>query len=777
MSSLPGIAPDVAMTEIGAPRRRFEDRRLLLGQGQYVGDLAGGMAEGLHVAFVRSPFAHARIVSIEADAARAAPGVVAVFTAADLSDLAGMSVGAPSGPAVAPRRVFPPTHAHFVGEPVAAVVAATPVQADDALELVEVQYEDLPAIGSVTAAIEPLAPLADTAQPAHSNVVFHYSQVAGDIEGAFAQADHIVSLRLVHGRVAGILIEPRGVLVEADSTTGHLTVYLSTQAPFRARTELARLLGIDRQLVRVIAPDVGGGFGVKGSLQAEEIAVTYLAQVLRRTVSWRSTRSEDLLTTPQGRDIRTDVEAAVRQDGTILGLRARSVANLGAYAAAPGPPMRLLNYPTGCYQIEHLHSDLDLVVTNTTPTGPYRGAGRPEAAFVAERVVDEVAAILGLDPVEVRKRNFVPPDAFPYHNAGGAVYDSGNYVVALDRALELADYSSLRQRQVERRAQGELIGIGLSTYTEVAGGGWEDGQVTVEADGRVVVHTGSSAHGQGHRTTFSQIVADVLGVDPESVTLISNDTNSPIEGFGTFGSRSTVLGGNALYSAGRTVRERLLRVAAALLEVAPDDLDLHDGRVSVRGAEQRGLPFASVAEAAMQGVGLEADEPRELRVSTRFTSPDGETYPFGACVAMVAISPETGRVTLERLVLVDDCGRVINPLLVDGQLAGGIAQGIGESLLEQVVVSSDGQLMSGSLLDYAVPRALDVPHLELDRTETLSPRNALGVKGVGEAGTVGSPAAIANAVVDALRPLGINNVTMPVTANQVWNLMQAASST
>jgi carbon-monoxide dehydrogenase large subunit len=378
--------------------------------------------------------------------------------------------------------------------------------------------------------------------------------------------------------------------------------------------------------------------------------------------------------------------------------------------------------------------------------------------------------------VEVRKRNFVPADAFPYRNAGGAVYDSGNYVGALDRALELANYPLLREQQAKRRASGELIGIGLSTYTEVAGGGWEDGQVAVEADGRVVAYTGSSAHGQGHRTTFSQIVADVLGVDPESVTLISSDTNSPIEGFGTFGSRSTVLGGNALFSAGRTVRERLLRVAAAQLEVAPDDLDLRDGRVSVRGAEQRSLPFAAVAAAAGAGVGLEPDEPRELLASTRFTSPDGETYPFGACVAAVAISPETGRITLERLVLVDDCGRVINPLLVDGQLAGGIAQGIGEAPLEQVVVSSEGQLLSGSLLDYAMPRALDVPHLELDRTETLSPRNALGVKGVGEAGTIGSPAAIANAIVDALRPLGITNVTMPVTSQQVWSLLQSAQA-
>jgi carbon-monoxide dehydrogenase large subunit len=624
--------------------------------------------------------------------------------------------------------------------------------------------------------VEPDAPLANLAQPSHSNIVSHLSHAAGDVESAFARADRVVSLKLVHGRVAGIPIEPRAVLVQPDTSTGNLKISLSTQAPFRARSEFARILRLDPEQIRVIAPDVGGGFGVKGSLQPEEVAVSHVARVLRRTVSWQSTRGEDLLTTPQGRDNQTQVEAAALHDGTILGLRLRSVANLGAYAVSPAPPMRLLTYPTGCYRIEHLQSDLDMVVTNTTPTGAYRGAGRPEAAFVAERVVDEVATALGIDPVEVRKRNFVPPEAFPYQNAGGAVYDSGNYAVALDRALEMADYTDLRSRQAARRAQGELVGIGLSTYTEVAGGGWEDGQVKVEADGRIVAHSGSSAHGQGHRTTFAQIVADIFGVDAESVALIAGDTDSPVQGFGTFGSRSTIFGGNALLSAGRTVRERMLRVASALLEAAAEDLEIRRGRVFVRGVEQRSLSFAAVAEAAAQGVGLALDEPRELRASTRFTSPDGETYPFGACVAVVAISSETGRISLERLVLVDDCGRVINPLLVEGQLAGGVAQGIGEALLEQVVVSEDGQLISGSLLDYAVPRALDVPHLELDRTETLSPRNPLGVKGVGEAGTVGSPAAIANAVLDALRPLGIREVAMPVTARQVWELIQAAGS-
>jgi carbon-monoxide dehydrogenase large subunit len=762
----------VTQTEIGAPRRRYEDHRLLTGGGQYVDDLLQTTPGTVHVAFVRSPYAHARIAAIDCALARSAPGVVAVVTAQDLADLSPMSVGGAALGAVAPRRVLPPTHAHFVGEPIGAVVAETAAQADDALELVEVEYDPLPAVASLHAAADADAPLADLAQPERSNVVFHRQQISGDVEEAFARADGVVRLSLTHARVAGIPIEPRGILATIDPDTRRLTIHLSTQAPFRARSELARILRLDPDQLHVIAPDVGGGFGVKGSLQPEEITVAFLARKLNRPVLWRSTRTEDLLTTPPGRDLQTEVEAAYANDGTVLGLRLSTRANVGAYAASPGPATRLLHYPTGCYRIEHLQSDIDFVVTNTPPTGAYRGAGRPEAAFVAERVADEVAAALHLDPVEVRRRNFIPSDAFPYRNAGGIVYDSGNYAGCMDRALELADYAGLRREQAQRRSQGEIVGIGLATYTEIAGGGWEEGQVEVHSDGRVVAHTGSSAHGQGHRTTFAQIVADVLGVDVDAVSIVAGDTDSPIQGFGTFGSRSTVMGGNALFVAGDTVRERLLRVAASMLEVAADDLEIRRGQVFVRGAEHRRTDFASIAEAAGAGVGLAADEARNLRAATRFTSVDGETFPFGACVALISIGRETARVRLERLILVDDCGRVINPLLVDGQLAGGVVQGIGEALSEQVVFSAEAQLMTGSLLDYAVPRARDVPPLELDRTETLSPRNPLGVKGVGEAGTIGSPAAIANAVVDALRPLGVSNVALPITSDQVWSALR-----
>jgi carbon-monoxide dehydrogenase large subunit len=471
--------------------------------------------------------------------------------------------------------------------------------------------------------------------------------------------------------------------------------------------------------------------------------------------------------------MRTHVEAAVRADGTIVALRLRSVANLGAYAgwAGPLPAMRLLQYPTGCYAIEHLDTELQLVLTNTAPTGPYRGAGRPEAAFVAERVMDRVAAEFRLDPAELRRRHFIPPAAFPYTNAGGITYDSGNYAGALDVALALVKYDELRRTQTARRTRGELVGIGIATYTEPAGGGWEGGQITVDSNGQVTAHTGASAHGQGHRTTFAQIVADKLGVEWSAVKVVGGDTDVPIAGIGSFGSRSLVLAGSALAVSATAVRERALRVAAAMLEVGVEDLDLRDGWISVRGVGQHKLELSAVATAATQGVGLAADETHALCEATRFASTTGDTFPFGACVAVVSIAPETAQVTLERLVLVDDCGRVVNPLLVDGQLAGGVAQGIGEALCEAVVYSTEGQLVTGSLLDYAVPRAADVPHLELDRTETPSPRNPLGAKGVGESGTVGTPAAIANAVVDALRGLGVDNVDLPITTAQIWKLL------
>jgi aerobic carbon-monoxide dehydrogenase large subunit len=765
---------------VGQPRRRVEDQRLLVGAGAYVEDLRPERSGLLHIAFVRSPLPSAAIRGLDTSAASAAPGVVRVVTATDVAHLTSLP---PPGPPFLPGFPAAPQHpvlAHdrvrFVGEPVAAVVAESAALAEDARDLVEVDSEPLPAVADLEAALRSGAPLVHAEYP--GNVLATRRHVAGDPDGAFAAADRVVHLRLRHNRVASVAMEPRGILADYDVTAGRLNLWMSTQAPFLARADLARTLGLAEEQLRVIVPDVGGGFGAKVGAHREDVLVAQIALDLRRPVAWVATRSEDMLATFHGRDMLSEVDVAARADGTLLALRVRTWSNIGAYALwhGPLPVQRLINYSTGCYRIEHLDTEVTTVFTNTLPSGPYRGAGRPEAAFVAERAADAVAAELGLDPAEVRRRNFILPEAFPYTTAGGVTYDSGDYGRALELALQRADYLGLRQRQAARRQRGEVVGIGLATYTEVAGGGFESGSVSLAPDGVVTAVTGVAFFGQGHQTSLGQIVADRLGVDPSVVRVVAADTDALAAGMGSFGSRSTVLGGSALAEAAGVVRDRALRAAAALLEAAPEDLELRDGRVAVRGAAERSIDLASVAAAVQAGVGLGPDEPRELGETVRFASAEGDTFPFGAIVAAVSIEPDTGRVILEGLVLVDDCGRAINPLLVDGQLTGGAAQGIGEALLELVVYGPDGQLLTGSLLDYAVPRADAIPSLELDRSETPSPRNPLGAKGVGESATVGTPAAIANAAVDALRSFGVRDVELPITTEQVWRLMHAPAA-
>jgi carbon-monoxide dehydrogenase large subunit len=763
------------MAAIGQPRRRVEDGRLLAGGGAYLDDLLAQRSGVLHVAFLRSPLPSGRITSLDTAAASRAPGVVRVVTGRDTGFGAALP---PPGPPFlpgfpdAPRQpALAQDQLRFVGEPIAAVVAESAALAQDARDLIEVDFEALPAVADLEAALAQDAALVHPDYP--GNVLATRRHTSGDPDGAFAQADRVIHLRLRHGRVASVAMEPRGILAEHDGK--RLSVWLSTQTPFLSRSDLARALGLPEDQLRVAAPDVGGGFGAKVGAHREDVVVAQLALELRRPVAWVATRSEDMLATFHARDMLSEVDVAARADGTLLGLRVKTWCNVGAYALwhGPLPVQRLLNYSTGCYRIEHLDSEVLTVFTNTTPTGPYRGAGRPEAAFVAERAADAVAAELGLDPVEVRRRNFIPAQEFPFTTAGGVTYDSGDYEGALDRALERADYARLRQEQEVRRARGELVGIGLATYTEMAGGGFEMGTVTLGPDGTVTAVTGSSPFGQGVQTVFAQIVADQFQVDPGLVRVVPADTDALPAGIGSFGSRSTVLGGSALAEAAGAVRSRALRVAAALLEVSPEDLELRDGQVGVRGVAERSVDLGQVSSALAAGIGVGPEEPRELRETVRFAASEGDTYPFGAIVAAVCVDRETGRVRLERLVLVDDCGRAINPLLVDGQLTGGAVQGLGEALLEQVVHGADGQLLTGSLLDYAVPRAEAVPTLELERTETLSPRNPLGAKGVGESATVGTPAALANAVLDALRPLGLPNIELPLTPERLWRLIEA----
>ncbi|HEV8307620.1 MAG TPA: xanthine dehydrogenase family protein molybdopterin-binding subunit [Methylomirabilota bacterium] len=759
---------------IGRPLKRVEDRRLLIGAGRYVDDF---QPPGLvHVAFLRCVHAHARIRRLDPSAAAAAPGVVAVITGAEVRHLGPMPV----------NRVFPdmkvPPHpilAHdFVraaGVPVAAVAADTPYRARDAAELIEVEYDPLPPLPDAEAALAPDAPV--LFPELRDNRAFTHTWRHGDVAAAFASAHCVVRLRVMQQRLAAVALEPRGILASFDPTTEELTLWSSTQAPFAVRAEIARILGIPESRVRAIAPEVGGGFGVKTAPYREDVLVAYLSMRLGRPVKWVSTRSEDLLTTNHGRGGVAEGELAVTAEGRIAGLRGRVVYPLGSSlvnsaAISPWNHARLL---PGAYVVPACEIEATAAFTTTAPIGAYRGAGRPEAAFLIERLMDEAARALGMDPADLRRRNFIPPDRFPFRTATGQVYDSGEYARALDRALELADYPRLRAEQAAARARGEIRGIGLSSYIEPSALGWESGSVRVERTGAVTAVTGSSPHGQGHETTFAQVVADFLGVRPDEIVVLHGDTRSAPQGFGTFGSRSTALGGGALATAALEVREKGRRLAAALLEAASDDVRPVPGGFQVAGVPARHVSWKQVAEAAHRPRPAAAGLLPGLD-ATVFFQAEGEMWSFGTVVAVVAVVQETGRIALEKLVWVDDGGTIVNPLLAEGQLHGAFAQGYGQVFLEQIVYEETGQLLTGTLMDYALPHADDVPEPLLAKTVTPSPRNPLGAKGIGEAGCIGVPPAIVNAVVDALGPLGITHLDMPLTPEKVWRALRKGLS-
>ncbi len=762
-----------ATREVGAHRKRVEDPRLVQGHGQYVDDFR--LPGTLEVALVRGTHAHARIRRVDLEAARNAPGVVAVWDGARVKDTPRL----PNRVAIEEKHVSPlPVLAHehvtMVGYPVAAVVATDRYLARDAAALVEVEYEPLPVVTSPERALEPDAPILHPSLG--TNLAYHLVKEGGDVEGVFATAKHTLSLRLVHSRLAQVPMEPRGILASYDRDADLLTVWRSTQSPFGTRDGLSIALQRPAESVRVIAPDVGGGFGAKGSVYPDELVAVLLAMELGTPVRWVSTRMEDLQFTMQGRDQVNLVDVAFDDDGIMNGLKVRTIHNLGGVMMSPvaAPPLRVSDFATGAYGFRAHRAEGFGVYTNTPPTGPYRGAGRPEAAFVAERAVEEVARFLGLDRLEVRRRNFLRPDQFPYRTPVGSIYDSGNYERALDRALELVGYDHLREEQRQARDRGELLGIGIATTIEVSGQGFEFGSVEVEPDGTVVARTGSSSHGQGHETSFAQVVADQLEVPFERVRILHGDTADIPIGGGTGGSRSMVVGGSAVARAGQSVKQKAIRVAATLLEVAPDDLEYARGGVEVRGAPERRLELARIAEAAREGAGL-ADGEHGLRDEGQFQA-DGNAVPFAATIAVVRVDRETGRVQLERLVAVDDIGTVVNPLIVDGQVAGGLTQGIAEALYERIAWDEDGQLLTATLLDYAVPTAEMVPDYEMDLVETPSPFNPLGAKGVGESGCVSAPPAIVNAVLDALAPLGVDlsRLTMPLTSEKLWRAMREA---
>ena len=767
---------------IGAPIKRREDPRLVQGLSHYVDDIK--LVNTLHCTFLRSDYAHADIKSIDTEAAENLSGVVKVITGSDIAgkvgsipcaaEIEGLKV--PDHPALAVGRV------RFVGEPIAAVVATDPYIARDALDLIEVEYDELPAVVDLDAAIESDSTV--IYDEFDDNIAFTMPLDAGDVDAAFAEADHVVSQRFVNQRLIPNSIEPRGVLAEYLPGEGTLTVWSSTQVPHHLKTILSLLLDFPEQLVRVIAPEVGGGFGSKLNVYPEEAVVAYLATQLRKPVKWIEKRSEGFTTTIHGRDQVDYVDMAVQNDGTITALRAKLLANMGAYHQLLTPIIPVLTYlmMPGAYKIPNIKLELIGVFTNKMATDAYRGAGRPEATHIIERMVDLAAQTLGMDPREIRFKNFPQPDEFPLEMATGVTYDSGNYQMSFNKALDTVDYASLRTRQAELRGQGRYMGIGIATYAEicgmgpsvgVAGGGWESGTVRIERTGKVTVLTGVSPHGQGQETSFAQIVADEYGISIDDIAVIHGDTGRQPQGIGTFGSRATAVGGAALIIAAQQVKDKMAQIAAHMLEANVDDLVFEDGNIFVQGSPDSAVTFADVAATAHVAVNLPPEVEPGLE-ATHFFEPSNFTYPFGAHISIVEVDPETGEIDLQRYVAVDDCGNIINPLLVDGQVHGGIAQGLGQALYEGAVYDENGQLLTGSFMDYAIPKATQVPRFETEHTTTPSPVNPLGVKGVGEAGTIASSPCLVNAVVDALSPFGITDIDMPLTPNRVWQAIQDA---
>jgi aerobic carbon-monoxide dehydrogenase large subunit len=747
---------------IGRPLRRREDHRLLTGAGAFVDDLAPpGCA---HVALLRTPHAHARILRLDVAAARRAPRVLDVVVGKDVAHLGPMPVNRLlPDMRVPPHPILAESEVHAVGVPVAAVVAEDVYAAYDALDLIAVEYEPRPGLP------EPEAALAAGGPPLFTGVAGNRALTRtvreGDAPQAFAAAAHVVELRVAQNRVAAVAMEPRSVLASFDRVSGELTMWVSCQAPFRIRGEVARLLELPESRVRVIAPDVGGGFGVKTGPYREDVLLAWLAQRLGRPVKWIATRREDQVSTNQARGSVCEGALALDAQGKITALRATISAPLGASMmnAAAGSPWNHARCLPGAYVVPSCDITVHGALTTTAPVSAYRGAGRPEACFFIERLMDRAAGALGLDPAELRRRNLIPAGRFPFRTITGQVYDSGDYPRALELALQAAGYPELRRRQAERRARGELVGVGLASYVEPCALGWESGAVRVERSGKVTAITGSSAHGQGHETTFAQVVADHLGITPDEVTVLHGDTRSGPEGFGTFGSRSVALGGGALVRTAVEVREKGRRIAARLIEAAPEDVVPAPGGFQVAGAPQKRVTWKEVAGAAYAGgQALPPGDTPGLEATTYF-QPDGEVWSSGAVVCGCSIEPDTGALHLETLVWVDDAGTIINPLLAEGQLHGALAQGLGQALMEAIVHDTDGQCLTTTLMDYALPRAEDVPPVHIEKMHTASPRNPLGAKGLGEAGCIAMPPAVVNAAVDALAPLGVTHLDMPLT--------------
>jgi carbon-monoxide dehydrogenase large subunit len=780
---------------IGASVRRKEDARFLSGRGNYVDDI--NRPGQLHAFIKRSDRPHARILGIDIAAAKAAPGVVAVFVGSDMAEdnvgglPCGWQIHSKDGSPMAepPHPVLAVGKVRHVGDPVAVVIAETRQQAKDGAELLVIDYDDLPAVATTTAAIAPGAPAVHDDAAGNICYDWHIGEKAAT-EAAFAKADRVVKLELTNNRLVPNAMEPRAALGDFDQNSGDFTLYTTSQNPHVIRLLMgAFVLHIPENKLRVVAPDVGGGFGSKIYHYAEEAIVTWAAGKLRRPVKWTAERSESFMSDAHGRDHVSTAEMALDREGNFLALRVHTLANMGAYLSTFAPCVPTYLYATllaGVYKMPVIYAEVTAVFTNTVPVDAYRGAGRPEATYLLERLVDVIAHDTGIDKIELRRRNFIPADAFPYQTPVALQYDSGNYQVTLDAALKGSDFAGFEARRAAARAKGKLRGIGISTYLEACGiapsavvgslgaraGLYEVANIKVHPTGSVTVYTGTHSHGQGHETTFAQLVVEQLGVPLSQVEIVHGDTSKIPFGMGTYGSRSLPVGGTAMVKAMDKIIAKGKKIAAHLMEASVEDIEFTNGTFKVAGTD-RSKTLADISLAAYVPHNYPIEELEPGLDETAFYDPKNFTFPGGCHVCELEIDMDTGVVEVVNFTAVDDVGRVINPMIVEGQVQGGVAQGIGQALLEAALYDRNGQLVSGSFMDYTMPRANDVPNISVGNEVTLCTHNPLGVKGCGEVGAIGSPPAVINAVMDALRDYGIRHLDMPATAAKLWSIIQS----
>jgi carbon-monoxide dehydrogenase large subunit len=775
----------------GSSVKRREDPRLIQGYGHYTEDMV--VPKMASAVFLRSPYAHAKIKSLNTEKAKAQPGVIAVFTGKDTeSKLAAVPTAwAVTGAEIKTTKYLPIAvdKVRYVGDPVAVVVAQSLGEALDALDHIEIDYEPLPSVLESEKAMAEGAPLLYDDIP--NNIAFHWKAGGGDIQKAFREADVTIEQRIVNQRLLPTAMETRGATADYDFGSGQLTIWMTSQNPHVHRFLISALTGIPENKLRIVATDVGGGFGSKISCYGPELVVAWLAMKLQTPIKWTEDRSENYVATTHGRDHVDYVELAAKKDGTVLGIRVKAYANMGAWlsTAAPGVPTILFGLIlSGPYKIPNIACEVYGVLTNTTAVDAYRGAGRPEATYIVERLMDLLARRLDMDPAEIRMKNFIPSDEFPHSVPTGLSYDSGNYSVTLKKALEMVGYDEFRKEQARLRSEGKLLGIGLSSYVEVCGLGpssvvratgfglglWESTTVRVHPGGKITVFSGACPQGQGEETTLAQIAAEELGVKFDDVEVIHGDTDKISFGMGTYGSRTTVVGGAAIAISCRKITDKAKKIAAHLIEAREEDVILEDGRFHVKGSKQPSKTLAEVAYAAY-GAGVnELPQGMEPGLeSTTFYDPTNFVFPFGTHICVVEVLRDTGEVKIKKYVAVDDCGKQINPMIVEGQIHGGVTQGISQALWEEAVYDADGNLLTGTLADYAVPTAVEAPHFDLAHTETPSPHNPIGVKGIGEAGTIAAAPAVVNAVVDALSHLGVTHIDMPLRSDKIWAILKS----